>query len=99
VAELSRHHALDFSTPRTENCGMVIPGHVSNGVVVLEGEAALPEGAAVAVVYLAQPPRTQGASRTRVSFPLVRSKQPGSVDLNNDRIAEILDGEDAAPRY
>jgi hypothetical protein len=58
----------------------------------------LPEGAAVAVVYPAQLPKSQGTGEKRVSFPLVRSAQPCSIDLTNDRIAELLDEEDAAPR-
>jgi hypothetical protein len=34
---------------------MVIPGRVRNGMVILEGEAALPEGAAVTVTYPTPP--------------------------------------------
>lgn len=32
----------------------------------------------------------------RVQVPLVRSKQPGSRNLSADRVAEILDQDDAA---
>lgn len=74
---------------------MTISGCVQNGVVVLQGGVSLPEGAAVAVVYPAQAPPAQ---RKRVLFPLVRSAQPGSVDLTKERIAELLDADDAAPR-
>jgi hypothetical protein len=77
---------------------MEILGHVHQGVIVLDGNPNLPEGAAVTVSYpvVAEvPPR---AERKRVSFPLVRSTQPGSVDLTNERIAEILDEEDTPPR-
>lgn len=73
---------------------MEIPGRIHNGVVVLEGALTLPEGAAVTVRYM-PPAATPGK---RVSFPLVHSAQPGSVRLTNERIAEILDEEDAAPR-
>ncbi|NLS94554.1 MAG: hypothetical protein GXX96_20550 [Planctomycetaceae bacterium] len=69
---------------------MNIPGRVRNGVVVPEGGASLPEGAAVVVVYPAAPPQPQSPQPKPVQFPLVRSAQPGSVDLTNDRIAEIL---------
>jgi hypothetical protein len=74
---------------------MEIPGHVRNGVVVLDGKSKLPEGASVTVSYPASaaPPPAQ---RKRVSFPLVRSANPGSVHLSNERIAEILNDEDAA---
>jgi hypothetical protein len=77
---------------------MEISGCVQNGVVVLTNGVSLPEGAAVTVVYsgpIKKPPR---ALHTRVSFPLVRSAAPRSVDLTSDRIAELLDDEDAPPR-
>jgi hypothetical protein len=77
---------------------MEITGYVHNGVIVLEDGVSLPEGAGVTVVYSELSARPQPAGQTRVSFPLVRSAQPGSVDLTDDRIAEILDDEDAAPR-
>jgi len=75
---------------------MEIIGCVHNGVVVLANGVSLPEGAAVTVVYCESSPQPQPADQTRVSFPLVRSAQPGSIDLTNDRMAEILDEEDAA---
>jgi hypothetical protein len=80
----------------TDNDGMVIPGRVHNGVVVLEGEAALPEGAAVTVTYPAFPAGKPGGTR-RIEVPLVRCDQPGSVSLTGARIAEIMDEEDASP--
>ena len=82
----------------TDNGGMNIPGRVRNGVVVLEGGASLPEGATVAILYPAPSPDSQPSQHKRVQFPLVRSARPGSIDLTNDRIAEVLDEEDAAPR-
>jgi hypothetical protein len=73
---------------------MEIPGCVQNGVVVLTNGTSLPEGAAVTVVF--QPPeRPARGDRNRASFPLVHSSRPGSVDLTSDRIAELLDDEDA----
>jgi hypothetical protein len=77
---------------------MEILGYVHNGIIVLEGNPNLPEGAAVTVVYPPAPKAPPALERKRVSFPLVRSKRPGSVPLTNERIAEILDEEDAAPR-
>jgi hypothetical protein len=77
---------------------MEILGHVRNGVIVLDGHPNLPEGAVVTVSYPALPSEPPAVGRKRVSFPLVRSTQPGSVHLTNERIAEILDEEDAAPR-
>jgi len=77
---------------------MVISGCVQNGVVVLEGDAALPEGAVVFVSYPA-PATTKPIERQRIQVPLVRTGMPESVQLTGERIAEILDEEDAAPRH
>jgi hypothetical protein len=77
---------------------MEIFGHVHNGVIMLDGNPNLPEGAVVTVLYPAVSSAPPAIERKRVSFPLVRSTQPSSVHLTNDRIAEILDAEDAAPR-
>ena len=77
---------------------MVIPGKVIGGVVVLEGDAKLPEGAAVTVSYSAPSKPAPVSAKKRIQVPLVRTGQPGSVDLTAERIAEILDEEDAAPR-
>lgn len=37
---------------------------------------------------------SQGQRGTRVHFPLVKSARPGSVPLSNERVAELLEGED-----
>lgn len=73
---------------------MEIPGHVHNGVVVLEGGVSLPEGTAV-VVSCGALPKTQAAagSRRRVQLPLVRSDWPGSRTMTADRVAELLEEE------
>ena len=83
----------------TNNDGMVIPGRVHKGVVILEGESALPEGAAVTITYPALPQAKSAIEKRRIQVPLVRSDQPGSVQLTGARIAEILDEEDASPRH
>jgi hypothetical protein len=75
---------------------MVVLGRVQNGVVVLEGESALPEGAVVTVSYGEQPAKKTNG-QARVEVPLVKTGRPGSVQLSGGRIAEILDEEDAAP--
>jgi hypothetical protein len=77
---------------------MVIKGRVRNGVVVLENGPVLPEGTEVAVSLPVPTSEAPTATRQRVEFPLVRSSEPGSVHLTNERIAEIVDEEDAAPR-
>ena len=77
---------------------MQIPGRVKNGVVVLEGAAVLPEGAKVTVSYQGRASMAPAAAKRRIQVPRVRTGQPGSVNLTGERIAEILDEEDASPR-
>jgi hypothetical protein len=91
--------ALDFTPGATNNDGMIIPGRVHNGVVVLEGAPALPEGAAVTITYPALPEAKPKGEKRRIQIPLVLTGQPGTVQLTNARIAEILDQEDASPRH
>jgi hypothetical protein len=86
--------ALEFLFAVVNNERMVIAGRVHKGVVILEGGAALPEGAAVTVSYPASPPKA--APGQRIKVPLIRSDRPGSVSLTGARIAEILDEEDAS---
>jgi hypothetical protein len=78
---------------------MVIPGRVHNGVVVFEGDAVLPEGAAVTITYTAPREADSVPPKQRVQVPLVRTGEPGSLHLTGVRIAEILDEEDASPRH
>lgn len=75
---------------------MLVAGHVHNGVVVLDGDVALPEGAAVVVSFPA--PATPAGGEKRIRLPLVRTDEPGSVNLTGRQIAEILDQDDAASR-
>ena len=70
---------------------MVIAGHVQNGVVVLEGDVTLPEGAAVVVSYAAPTSTPPVDDKQRIQTPLVRTGKPGSVTLTGRQIAEILD--------
>lgn len=74
---------------------MELNGFVRNGVIVLAGGVLLPEGTPVTVscgVDTTEP----RPEKKRVQVPLVRTGKPGSMNLNNDRIAEILDDEDVA---
>jgi hypothetical protein len=75
---------------------MVVFGRVQNGVVVLEGDSVLPEGAVVSVSY-GDIPAKQANGRPRIEVPLVKTGRPGTVQLSGERIAQILDDEDAAP--
>lgn len=81
---------------RGDNNVMVVAGHVQNGVVVLDGDVTLPEGAVVAVSFPV--PVTPAGSEKRIRLPLVRTDEPGSVNLTGHQIAEILDQDDAASR-
>ncbi len=75
---------------------MEIPGHVQNGVVVLDGTMSLPEGAAVSVIVRATPVIRVVKNQSPVEFPLVPSSNPGSVSLTSEMIGQILDDEDSA---
>ncbi len=68
---------------------MEIRGRVHNGIMVLEGNPELPEGAAVTVTYPAPFGMTPGVSRTRIEVPLVQTGQPGTVNLTGERIADL----------
>jgi hypothetical protein len=90
---------LVHDTLPTNNDIMVIPGRVQNGVVILEGGSALPEGAAVSVTYPAPAASPSCTEKHRIRVPLVRTGEPGTVDLTGERIAEIMDEEDASSRH
>jgi hypothetical protein len=89
---------LDFTMHEIDNDCMEIHGQVQNGVVVLEDGVALPEGTRVTVSCDIAGVSPKPGERKRVEFPLVHSKHPGSLHLTGQRIAEILDEEDASPR-
>jgi len=72
---------------------MEILGRIQNGMVILEGAPALPEGAVVGVTYPVQSSMTPSPKK-RVEFPLVRTERPGRIHLTNERIHEILEAED-----
>jgi hypothetical protein len=78
-----------------ENDGMELNGLVQNGVIVLSGGVTLPEGTPVTVTCGGDAPAAQSARR-RIQVPLVHTGRPGSMNLNNDRIAEIFNEEDVA---
>lgn len=73
---------------------MEISGTVQNGVVVFDTPNPLPEGAAVTVTLRDAPTIHVSPVRKRVYLPMVASDRPGTLDLTNDRIAEILEAED-----
>ena len=74
---------------------MEIRGRVHNGVVVLDGELVLPEGAVVTVWFPPIPgPPVPGGSEARVRLPLVPSAHPGSLRLTAEHVAELLEDDD-----
>lgn len=75
---------------------MEILGRIQNGLVVLDGNSLLPEGAVVCVTYPAPGVPTPPLEKKRVEFPLVRDGTPGTWNITNDQIAEIFDEEDSA---
>ena len=99
VADVRADFPLDSVFRTANNNNMIIPGRIHNGVVVLEGGSALPEGAAVYVTYAAPPAVKPATQKQRIQVPLVPTDQPGSVQLTGVRIAEILEEEDAPPRH
>lgn len=72
---------------------MNIRGRVENGVVVLEDNVEIPEGTSV-MVFVAQDAPDTNRPRKRLEFPLVHSKNPGKLNLTNERIAEIFEEEE-----
>ena len=89
---------LDSGHVVQNNGSMVISGRVINGVVVLQGDSSLPEGAAVTVTYPAAPSAPSPEKKQRIQVPLVRTGEPASVELTGERIAEIMDETDVSAR-
>ena len=75
---------------------MELRGIVQNGVVVFEHPVALPDGASVVVTYREKPMIHFAKNPRTVVLPIFDSDQPGTLDLTNEQIAEILDQEDAS---
>jgi hypothetical protein len=82
---------VDSASLALENGRMEILGRIHNGVVILEGNPTLPEGAVVSVTYPVREAPASPREQRRVEFPLVRSVHPGSVQLTSERIHEILE--------
>jgi len=73
-----------------ENEGMTIKGHVRKGVIVLEGGVTIPEGTPVTVSCDVTPEAKRLAGKPGHQFPLVHSKQPGTLRLTGQKVAELL---------
>lgn len=75
---------------------MQTQGIVHNGAIIVEGGVPFPEGTRVIVSEIIPVPPKKG--KTRVQLPLVDCDHPGTIHLTNERIAELFDEEDLAPR-
>ncbi len=71
---------------------MNLTGIVRNGVIVLDNGRTLPQGTRVRVSVIES---TVKQPKHRVTFPLVPSENPGSIQSTNEMIGQILDDEDA----
>jgi len=83
---------------------MELHGHIQNGMVAIDGNPRLPEGAEVTILigHLEQPIESPSTTaevkhapenrpvKQRVEFPLVRTGVPGSLQLTNEKIHDIL---------
>lgn len=81
---------LAFSIGAAHNEAMEIQCVVQNGVVVLPPDVTLPEGTVVVVQCSQEQVPVEPRPRKRAQFPLVHSKNPGTLHLTNDMIAEFL---------
>lgn len=77
--------------------GMELLGRVDHGVIVPQGDANLPEGATVRIVFEPEAAAVAKKPGHRLKLPLVESDKPGSLHLTNEMIAEILDEDDLSP--
>lgn len=75
---------------------MEFNGLVQNGVIVLVDGLSLPEGTPVVVSCCLETASPAAGQKKQTDFPLVRTGEPGSLNLTNERIAEIFDEEDVA---
>jgi hypothetical protein len=96
IGYLRRSARLDFAATLADNSGMEILGQVCNGVVVLDGGVALPEGTRVSVSPVPPQPSKPEIAMKPGELPVVVGGVPGSVHLTNERINEILEEEDIA---
>src|SRR5205814_1358491 len=78
---------LDFNPSEADNSTMELNGLVQNGVIVLSGGASLPEGTPVTVSCSLEAGSPPPSEKKRVQLPLVRTGEPGSMHLTNERIA------------
>jgi hypothetical protein len=78
---------------------MQLQGHFQNGVVVLDGGTAPPDGTTVTVSINTPQPTRVAESLKPIPFPPIRAGQPGTTLLTNAMLAEILDNEGASPGH
>lgn len=72
---------------------MQAEGVVHNGVIVIEGGVAIPDGTRV-TISTQGPIARDDKSKSTVEFPLVRSANPGQLQLTNEFLSECLDADE-----
>lgn len=72
---------------------MQAEGVVHNGVIVIEGGVALPDGTRVTISTQIKNARDD-SPKTTVDFPLVHSATPGKLQLTNEFLSECLDADE-----
>ena len=72
---------------------MQAEGVVHNGVIVIEGDVAIPEGTRVTISTQAINLRDVDP-KSVVEFPLVHSATPGKLQLTNEFLSECLDADE-----
>jgi hypothetical protein len=75
---------------------MIIHGRIENGVVRLLDGPALAEGTEVVVLVGRAMVQLANPATDRWDIPVVCGGKPGTVNLTNERIAEIFEEEDLA---
>jgi len=100
VESLGGRGSLESAAKSADNFRMEILGHIRNGVVVLEEGKTLPEGTPVSVSPLLPIPPAAQPTETQLvlepgKLPYVRGGRPGTWNLTNETIAQILEEEDA----
>ena len=81
---------IALTSEAAHNVNMETQGVVQNGVVVLPPNVHLADGTVVVIHCLDEQDSDERRLRKKVRLPLIASKNPSSLHLTNDMIAEFL---------
>jgi hypothetical protein len=74
---------------------MELTGHIENGTIIIDTGSMPPDGSRIEIHVLeAHPPQLNKSAKQRIQFPLINSRDPGTIHLTNEQIARIFDEED-----